>query len=90
MLRRRDFIKLFTGTTVGWSFVARAQQTASLARIGWMSLGSAGGTDPFMDSFRKRMLDLDYVEGRNFHTRSGPCATMETSSSASIRARRFL
>lgn len=65
-MRRRDLIKLLTGTTVGWPFIARAQQSASPARIGWMSLGSAGGTDPFMDAFRKGMGELGYGEGQSF------------------------
>jgi putative ABC transport system substrate-binding protein len=31
-----------------------------------MSLGTAGASDPFMDAFRKGMLELGYVEGQNF------------------------
>jgi hypothetical protein len=65
-MRRRDFVKLFAGITVAWSSVARAQQSPSPARIGWMSLVTAGASDPFMDAFRKGMIELGYVEGQNF------------------------
>jgi putative ABC transport system substrate-binding protein len=65
-MRRRDFVKLFAGTTVAWSSVAGAQQLPSPARIGWMSLVTTGASDPFMDAFRKGMIELGYVEGQNF------------------------
>lgn len=43
--------------------LARAQQSAGPARIGWLSAGS--DSDPFLDGFREGLRKLGYVEGNN-------------------------
>jgi len=64
-MRRREFIGL-VGGAAAWPVVARAQQAVTVARIGWMSRGSATANDPNMDAFRQGMRELGYVEGQSF------------------------
>jgi ABC-type uncharacterized transport system substrate-binding protein len=67
-MRRRDFISvaLIGGTAVAWPLLARAQQPAKVARIGWMSRGNPTANDENMNAFRQGMRELGYVEGRSF------------------------
>lgn len=46
--------------------VAGAQAPPKAARIGWMSGGTATGSDPAMNAFRQGMRELGYVEGQTF------------------------
>jgi hypothetical protein len=39
-MRRREFIKLLGGVTLGWPLAARAQQADKVHRIGYLSPGS--------------------------------------------------
>ena len=64
-MKRREFIGLVGGAAT-WPVVARAQQAVKVARIGWMSRGSATANDPNMDAFRQGMRELGYVEGQSF------------------------
>ena len=59
-MRRRDFIAILGGATVTWPLAARAQQQKTW-RVGCLSSGAAAS----LDSFRQRMADLGYIEGRN-------------------------
>jgi putative tryptophan/tyrosine transport system substrate-binding protein len=68
-MRRREFIAGL-GSAAVWPLVARAQQPARVARIGYLGLTSAsaehaayGGSDVFLAALR----DLGYVEGRDLH-----------------------
>jgi putative tryptophan/tyrosine transport system substrate-binding protein len=65
-MRRRDFIMLIGGASVGWPVAARAQQSAKVARIGWMSRGNRTANDSNMNAFRQGMRELGYVEGQSF------------------------
>ena len=65
-MKRREFIPLLGGAVATWPLVARAQQAVKVARIGWMSRGSATANDPNMDAFRQGMRELGYVEGQSF------------------------
>jgi putative tryptophan/tyrosine transport system substrate-binding protein len=65
-MRRREFITLVGGAAAAWPVVARAQQVAKVARIGWMSRGNATANDPNMNAFRQGMRELGYVEGQSF------------------------
>jgi putative ABC transport system substrate-binding protein len=60
-MKRREFITLLGGAAVAWPLAARAQQPARMRRIGLM------GSLPLrpIDSFRKRLQDLGYTEGKN-------------------------
>jgi putative ABC transport system substrate-binding protein len=62
-MRRRVFISLLGGAAVGWPVAANAQQTAKIARIGW--LGDRPAAGPRLEAFFQGLRDLDYVEGRN-------------------------
>ena len=64
-MRRREFISLLSGATVGWPVAAIAQQAAKIARIGYLSTDLAGGSG-LREAFRQGLRDLGYVEGRNF------------------------
>ena len=47
------------------SVSAPAQQTPRVARVGWMSIATPAAPALNYDVFRKAMLDLGYVEGKN-------------------------
>ena len=60
-MRRRDFITLLGGATVGWPLAARAQQPA-MPMIGFLSID---GNQRFTPDFRQGLNDAGFVEGRN-------------------------
>src|SRR5262245_64894554 len=63
-MRRREFITLIGGAAAAWPLGARAQQTAKIARIGFLTSGMA--VNPHLpEAFRRGLRDLGYVEGRN-------------------------
>jgi putative ABC transport system substrate-binding protein len=63
MMDRRAFIGTLTGGLLAAPLAAEAQQTAKIARIGW--LGDRPAAGPRLEGFFKGLRDLDYVEGRN-------------------------
>ena len=64
-MRRREF-SLLGCLLVGLPLAARAQQSAKIARIGWMSRGNASAPDGTMNAFRQGMRELGYTEGQGF------------------------
>ena len=62
-MRRREFITLLGGAAA-WPLAARAQQTATPVRIGYLSATSA--PDMNIEHFRKGMSGIGYLEGRDF------------------------
>jgi putative ABC transport system substrate-binding protein len=64
-MRRREF-SLLGCLLVGLPRAARAQQSAKIARIGWMSRGNASAPDGAMNAFRQGMRELGYTEGPGF------------------------
>ena len=68
-MRRREFIKLFAGTSTTWPLIARAQQSGRLRRIGVFE--PLATDDPEMQSRRKAFADalqqLGWTEGQNVH-----------------------
>src|ERR1700745_3323392 len=47
-------------------FLAEAQQTAKIPRIGYVSgTGNASNPGPNVEAFRQGLRDLGYVEGKN-------------------------
>src|SRR5262249_2855493 len=59
-MRRRDFIKVITGTATAWPLPAYAQRAArKVQRIG--IIDDSSNWDPF----RQQLRELNYVEGEN-------------------------
>jgi putative tryptophan/tyrosine transport system substrate-binding protein len=61
-MRRREFIKVITGTAAAWPLAVRAQQPA-LPVVGFVS---AGSPEPLLAAaFRRGLDEAGYVEGHN-------------------------
>ena len=63
-MRRRKFISLLGGTTIGWPLVARAQQ-ASLPVVGFLNSASARGYASMAAAFKQGLKESGYSDGRN-------------------------
>jgi putative tryptophan/tyrosine transport system substrate-binding protein len=61
---RREFIVVLGGTVV-WPLAVCAQQTEKIAKIGVLFPGGSPPASPRMESFRKGLRQLGYVEGQN-------------------------
>jgi putative ABC transport system substrate-binding protein len=61
-MRRREFVWIAGGAMSGWSVAARAQQVATVVRIGVLP---ATATSPGLVALREGLKELGYVEGRN-------------------------
>ena len=57
-LQRREFIPLLGGAAAAWPVAARAQQTVSAWRVGF--IGIQPRDTPIYVAFRKRMAELGY------------------------------
>ena len=64
-MKRREFITLIGGATVGWPLAAPAQQQAIRPLIGFLSPLSAASAARNVAAFRSGLRDLGYLEGRN-------------------------
>ena len=62
-LKRRDVLTLIGSAALAWPLAARAQQTAKIRRIFWVSTKSQ--PDPFVDGFREGLRERGYVEGKD-------------------------
>ena len=66
-MRRREFIKVIGGATVGWPLGARAQQADRVRRIGVLQ-GLAPNDPEYqrrVGELKQGLVDLGWVEGRN-------------------------
>jgi putative tryptophan/tyrosine transport system substrate-binding protein len=63
-MRRRDFIKVVTGSAVTWPLAARAQQTV-MPVIGFVAGGSPEADASYAAAFRKGLNETGYIEGQN-------------------------
>jgi putative ABC transport system substrate-binding protein len=63
-MRRRKFISLLGGTTIGWPLVARAQQ-ASLPVVGFLNSASARGYASMAAAFKQGLKESGYADGQN-------------------------
>jgi putative ABC transport system substrate-binding protein len=64
-MKRRDFVTLLVGAAVGWPFVASAQQTGKVYRIGILETRPTAQNADNLNALRKGLRDLGYVEGQN-------------------------
>jgi putative tryptophan/tyrosine transport system substrate-binding protein len=65
-VRRRAFITLVGGATLGWPLTARAQNAATKVwRVGYVSSYSSQVVLPDLFDLGKRLEDLGYVDGKN-------------------------
>jgi putative tryptophan/tyrosine transport system substrate-binding protein len=62
-MRRREFISLLSAAAVEWSSRVQAQQPIPV--VGYLSLGSERGMQPFADALLSGLAALGYVEGKN-------------------------
>ncbi len=63
-MRRREFIRLLGGATVGWPLAARAQQPATPV-IGFLSALGRAQTSQHIAMFRRGLSETGNVEGQN-------------------------
>ena len=64
-MRRRDFIKVIAGSAAAYPVAAHAQQITKLPTIGFLGSGTAAIQDKWNAAFVQRLLELDWIEGRN-------------------------
>jgi ABC-type uncharacterized transport system substrate-binding protein len=62
-MRRREFISLMA-SAAAWPLAAQAQQP-KIARLGWVTTGTAAAVNPFLEALRAGLADHGYIEGRN-------------------------
>ena len=65
-MRRREFITLLSGASVGWPLSARAQQPDNRPTIGFLGTATASAWRPYVAAFAQRLHELGWIEGRNF------------------------
>ena len=63
-MRRREFITLLGGTTMGWPIMVGAQQSA-IPLVGFLNSASAKGYERQLTAFLDGLADGGYVDGRN-------------------------
>jgi putative ABC transport system substrate-binding protein len=63
-MRRRDFIKVITGSAVTWPLAARAQQPGKLPTIGFLGTSAASSWSAWTAAFEQRLGELGWTEGR--------------------------
>ena len=63
-MKRREFITLLGGAAA-WPLVAQAQQSAKVARIGFLGPAPATSYWPRVEGLLAGLRDLGYVEGDN-------------------------
>ena len=62
-MRRREFITLLGGAVAGWPLSTRAQQSAKLPIIGYLSPNSASTRSQWTAAFVRRLHELGWIEG---------------------------
>ena len=65
-IRRRKFITLLGGTVAAWPLAARGQQPTNPARLGYIWIGPKDSEHSTRDGLRQGLLDLGYMEGRDY------------------------
>jgi len=62
---------------LAWPLVARAQQRAKIARLGYLGFGTAAASATRVEALRAGLRDLGYVEGKNLVIEFRWCGTVE-------------
>jgi hypothetical protein len=62
-MKRREFITLLGGAAAVWPLAARAQQSISAPRIGWLAF-DVPENHAYLDALRQGLRDLGYAEGQ--------------------------
>ena len=78
-MRRRQVIALTATALLAWPLVARAQQAAKIARLGYLGFGAASdrASAARVEALRAGLRDLGYVEGKNLVIESRWSSTVE-------------
>ncbi len=63
-MKRRDFMAIVGGAAATWPFAANAQQQVRVARLGYLSFGTAAAAASRVEALRAGLRDLGYVEGK--------------------------
>ena len=63
-MKRRSFISLLGGAAA-WPMVVEAQQSAKVARVGFLGNSTATLEANLVGPFREGMRELGYEDGRN-------------------------
>jgi putative ABC transport system substrate-binding protein len=63
-MKRREFITLLGGATVGWPLSARSQQSGRLPTIGFLGGATASAWTNWSAAFVQRLRELGWSEGR--------------------------
>src|SRR3954467_7040744 len=63
-MKRRDFINLFCGATVGWPLATGAQATV-VPTIGFIGANTAADRPRVLSGFNRGLGDAGYVDGQN-------------------------
>ena len=64
-IARRKFVAALGSAAFAWPLAARAQQGDNVTKIGVLWPGASPPASPRIESFRKGLSQLGYVEGRN-------------------------
>ena len=64
-MKRREFISLLGGATVGWPLAADAQHAGIVPRIGYLYSGLSGASPAVLEGFRQGLRERWYVEAKN-------------------------
>jgi putative tryptophan/tyrosine transport system substrate-binding protein len=63
-MRRRDFFKVISGSTIAWPLAALAQQP-TMPVIGFLNSASPETYAPQLAGFRQGLNEVGYIEGQN-------------------------
>jgi putative ABC transport system substrate-binding protein len=63
-MRRRDFIKVITGSAAAWPLAARAQQPGKLRTIGFSGQSTRSAESELVAAFTQRLRELGWIENQ--------------------------
>jgi putative ABC transport system substrate-binding protein len=64
-MKRREFIALVGGAAAAWPTVGRAQQSARMPTIGFLSTSTPASWSKWTPAFVQRLRELGWIEGSN-------------------------